>query len=145
MQVHGTAPTHLLHRSMRALFLPFFLSVRLSVRPSVFLSLSLSLILCCKINSLRYNYRQVSTGKSKRDTGRHSTIAVKCNKIEPLENRILKRQERRRKLRQLKTVSSIFIFISKSHACLRKAIEMGLTLSEYGLENKATGEKDCHG
>lgn len=27
---------------MRALFLPFFLSVRLSVRPSVFLSLSLS-------------------------------------------------------------------------------------------------------
>lgn len=25
----------------------------------------------------------------------------------------------------------------------RKAIEMGLTLSEYSLENKATGEKDC--
>ena len=24
----------------------------------------------------------------------------------------------------------------------RKAIEMGLTLSEYGLENKVTGEKD---
>lgn len=82
---------------VEACVLSFFFSFCPSVCPSVRLSfsLSLSLILCCKINSLSYNYRQVSTGKSKRDTGRHSTIAVKCNKIEPLENRILKRQERR--------------------------------------------------